>query len=147
MSDQIYHNEEKMVEITIGSETAEVAEGLAHFYEIMKLNDSPVEDINRLVYDYVKFISLFRDFKAMEEQENGQSDFEKKLNKHIICHTIKPRTEYCNQQEKRNGKDVLYPVYYFTNDRVHSMAMGGNYPISDCNFFVQTNKGNYIKIK
>jgi hypothetical protein len=83
----------------------------------------------------------------MEGQENGMNDFEKKLGKHIICHTIKPRTEYCNQQEKRNGKDVLYPVYYFTNDRVHSMAMGGNYPISDCNFFVKTTKGDYIKIK
>jgi hypothetical protein len=147
MSDQIYHKEERMVEITIGTETAEVAEGLAHFYEIMKLNDCQVVDINQLVYDYVKFISMFSDFKAIQEQENGMNEFEKKVSKHIICHTIKPNTEYCNQQEKRNGKEVLYPVYYFTEDRVHSMAMGGNYPIADCRFFVKSAKGNYIKIK
>jgi hypothetical protein len=147
MTDQILYKEEAMVEITIGTETAEVAESLAHFHEVLKQNDIPVADINQLVYDYMKFISLFRDFKTMEAQENGMNDFEKKLGKHIICHTIKPKTEYCNQQEKRNGKDVLYPVYYFTSDRVHSMAVGGNYPISDCNFFVKTTKGDYVKIK
>lgn len=147
MTDLIKFREEKMVKITIADETAEVAESLYHFHETMKLSDIEIADINQLVFDFTKFISLWGDFKAMEKQENGQSEFEKKLGKHIICHTIKPRTEYANQQEKKNGKDIIYPVYYFTNDRVHSMAMGGNYPISDCNFFVQTNKGNYIKIR
>lgn len=147
MTDQIYHKEEKMVKITIGTETAEVAESLVHFHEIMKLNNMPIADLNQLVYDYMSFISLYRDFRAKDEQENAMNDFEKKLGKHIICHTIKPNTEYCHQQGKQNGKDVMYPVYYFTQDRVHSMGVGGNYPIKDCNFFIKTYQGNYIKIK
>ena len=46
-----------------------------------------------------------------------------------------------------NGKAVLYPIYYFRDDRLESNAPGGNYPIKDCNIFARNHNGFWTKIK
>ena len=135
--------------ITIGNETVEADVSLYHFHEAMKFkgeNCTPTS-INQLLNDFIKFLDMWSDYKEMINQKSKESDFEKKLERHILCMTIKPKTEYAHQQEKEKGKNILYPVYYFTKDTVHSMAMGGNYPIKDCNFYVKSSIGNYLKIK
>ncbi len=136
-----------MKELTINGYTAGVSVEVYHFYEMMKNHGNEPADFNMLISDFTSFLRLWNDFKGMQDSEEKKSDFEKKLGTHIIAHTIKPRTQYAHQQEKRNGKNILYPIYYFDSERVHSMAMGGNYPISECNFFVKTRKGGYVKIK
>lgn len=135
-----------MKELTIEGHTAEVSEDVFHCYEMLKAMDREPENFNQFIFDFQNFTSLWDNFKAMQSSETKKSDFEKKLGTHIICHTIKPRTQYAHQQEKKKGKNMLYPVYYFDSERVHSMAMGGNYPIKECNFFVKTREGGYVKI-
>jgi len=148
MSDTIQIREEKMKEITIGNDTVEIAESVYHFKMMMQFRDREIKDVNQLIWDYSKFIDMWDIFKEMKNQTGGESEFEKMLDRQILAHTIKPKTEYANQQEKRNGKPVLYPIYYFRNDGyLKSMAPGGNYPIKDCNIFVRSSKGNYVKIK
>ena len=136
-----------MIELTINGKTAEVAPEVHHFYEMMKSHGNEPEDFNELINDFTRFIRMWDDYKGMQESDKKKSDFEKRLDTHVIAHTIKPRTQYAHQQEKRKGKNVLYPVYYFDNERVHSMAMGGNYPINECNFYVKTRDGGYVKLK
>lgn len=133
--------------LTIGEQTAEVSIEVYHFYEMLKNHGNEPESHNVLIFDFTTFMSLWDKFKGMKNSEEKKSDFEKELNTHIIAHTIKPRTQYAHQQEKKKGKNILYPVYYFDDKRVHSMAMGGNYPINECNFFVKTHNGGYVKIK
>lgn len=135
-----------MKKITINGHTAEVSEDVYFFYQMLKAMDREPNDFNEFVSDLQNFTRLWDQFKAMKESDEKKSAFEEKLNTHIIAHTIKPRTQYANQQEKKNGKNMLYPVYYFDRERVHSMAMGGNYPIKECNFFVKTRDGGYVKI-
>ena len=148
MSDTIQIREEKMKEITIGNDTVDVAESVYHFKKMMEFRDREIKDVNQLITDYSKFIDMWDNFKEMEKQADGESDFEKKLDKQILAHTIKPKTEYGHQQEKKNGKPILYPIYYFRNDGyLESMAPGGNYPIKDCNIFAKSSKGGYVKIK
>jgi hypothetical protein len=138
---------EEMKKLTINGQTAEVSVEVYHFYEMMENHGTEFKDFNELINDFTGFLRLWNNFKARNESEEKKSEFEKKLNTHILVHTIKPRTQYAHQQEKKNGKNILYPVYYFDNVRVHSMAPGGNYPINECNFYVQTRKGDYVKIK
>ncbi len=135
-----------MKSLTINGHTAEVSEEIYFFYEMLKANDQEPKDFNQFLTDFQDFYRLWRDFKAMKSAEEKKDDFEKKLEIHIICHTIKPRTQYAHQQEKRKGKSLLYPVFYFDNDRVHSTAVGGNYPIKECNFFVKSIYGDWVKI-
>ena len=148
MSDTIQIIENKMKEITIGNDTFDVSESVYHFMKMMEFRDKEITDVNQLISDYSKFMDMWNDFKEMKKQTDGESEFEKKLNRQILVHTIKPKTEYANQQEKRNGKNIMYPIYYFGNNgRLESTAMGGNYPIKDCNIFVKSNKGDYVKIR
>jgi len=138
----------EMKELIIENRTFEVSESVYHFYFMMQTMDREIKDANQLISDYLKFIDLWDNYKIMKNQSENESEFEKKIAKHILVHTIKPRTEYANQQEKRNGKNILYPIYSFgTNGQLRSMAPGGNYPIKDCNIFVKSDKGGYIKIK
>ena len=123
-----------MKELTIGNKTAEVSIEVYHFYEMMKDHGAEPKDINELITDFTQFLRLWDQFKGMNDSENKKDEFEQKLTTHILCHTIKPRTKYAHQQEKKNGKNIIYPIYYFDEQRVHSMAMGGNYPINECNF-------------
>lgn len=134
-------------ELTINGKTAEVATEVYHFYQMLKNHGDEPTDFNELISDFTKYMSLWNQYKGMEDSAESKDEFEKKLDTHILVHTIKPRTQYANQQEKRNGKNVLYPVYYFDDKRVHSMAMGGNYPINECHFYVKTRNGGYVKIK
>lgn len=139
--------ENKTVSITIDNEKIDVDESVYLFKRLMELRNRKIENVNQLINDYLKFIDLWDNFKEMEKQADGESDFEKELDKQILAHTIKPKTEYAHQQEMKNGKPVLYPIYYFRNDgRLESMAPGGNYPIKDCNIFAKSNKGGYVKI-
>lgn len=138
---------EEFKELTINGKTAEVSIEVYHFYEMLKNHGNEPSDFNELIFDFTKFLSLWDQFKGMNDSVERKTEFEKNLKTHILCHTIKPRTQYAHQQEKRNKKDILYPVYYFDEKRVHSMAMGGNYPINECNFFVKTRSGGYVKIK
>lgn len=133
--------------LTINGKTAKVSIAVYHFYEMLKNHGDEPADFNELIYDFTKYMSLWNQYKGMESSKEKKNEFEKTLDTHIIAHTIKPRTQYAHQQEKQNGKDMLYPVYYFDDKRVHSMAMGGNYPINECNFFVKTRNGGYVKIK
>ncbi len=148
MNDTIQIKEEKMKVITIGNDIVNVSESVYHFKQMMEFRDRKIKDVNQLITDYSKFIDMWDNFKEMEKQADGESDFEKKLDKQILAHTIKPKTEYGHQQEKKNGKPILYPIYYFRNDGyLESMAAGGNYPIKDCNIFAKSNKGGYVKIR
>lgn len=135
-----------MRKLTINGHTAEVSEEIYFFYEMLKANKNEPKDFNQFVTDFQNFYSLWLKFKAMKSAEDKKEDFEKELENHIICHTIKPRTQYAHQQEKKNGNTLLYPVYYFDDNRVHSTAVGGNYPIKECNFFVKNLYGNWVKI-
>lgn len=135
-----------MKELTINGQTAQVSDDLYFFFEMLKAMDREPDDFNQFVSDYQNFTSLWVNFKAMQKSDENKGEFEKKLDTHILAHTIKPRTQYAHQQEKKKGKNMLYPVYYFDSERVHSMAMGGNYPIKECNFFVKTRNGGYVKI-
>lgn len=146
MTDLIKTNLEEMVEITIAGQTVVANKSLIHFLDLMKSEGIEIKDVNQLVFDYMKFIHMWKDFKTKSDQENSETDFEKELNKHIIAHTIKPKTQYAHQQQMKDGKTVLYPVYFFDRDNVHSMGVGGNYPIKECNFFVKTKRGDYVKI-
>ena len=136
-----------MKQIKIKNGTIDLSDSLFYFIELMKAEGKDTTDINQMVNDYMNFMSLWNNFKERKTKAAGESEFEKKLNTQILVHTIKPKTKYANQQEMKNGKPVLYPIYFFReNRRLESMAIGGNYPIEDCNIFVKSNKGNYIKI-
>ena len=136
-----------MTKITIGKDTVEVSEEVYLFYSFLKNCDRLPKSINELISDYQNFIGLWDNFKAIENRKANDSDFEKSLQNHILCHTIKPKTEYAHQQDFEGGQPVLYPIYSFNGNRLESMAMGGNYPIKDCHIYVKANNGKYIKIK
>lgn len=135
-----------MKDLTINGHSAQVSDEIFYFYEMLKAVDNEPTDFNEFITDFQNFYRLWNTFKALKTSEEMKSEIEKKLSNHILVHTIKPKTQYAHHQEKKNGQNMLYPVYYFDNERVHSMAMGGNYPIKECNFFVRTKNGGYVKI-
>lgn len=137
---------EQTKELTLDGKTAEVSMDVYYFYEMLKHHGDEPKNFDDLIYGFTNFIRLWDDYKGMKASEENKTEFEKKLDTHILAHTIKPRTQYAHQQEKRKGKNMLYPIYYFDEQRVHSMAMGGNYPIKECNFYVKTRNGGYVKL-
>ncbi len=133
--------------LTINGQTADVSYDVFHFYQMLKNHGDEPKDFNQFISDFTKFMSLWNHFKGMKATEEKKSEFEQKLDTHILAHTIKPRTQYAHQQEKKGNKNVLYPVYFFDEKNVHSMAIGGNYPINECIFWVKTRNGGYVKLK
>jgi len=120
---------DKMVKITTNGQTIEVHDILYHFIELLKLNGDNVSDISEIINDFQSYLDYWADFKKSKKDSTYDN---KHLQRFNLFHTIKPKTEYAHQQEMRNGKPVLYPIYRISNGTVYSMACGGNYPLRDC---------------
>lgn len=146
--EKLKKHEDATHRISKGDEVVECHDSLYHFSKMMESMGRDFSGFNELVFDFQKFISMWDAYQERGLIEESKSDYEKKMSSHLLAHTIKPRTKYANQQEKRNGKPILYPIYYFREDgRLESGALGCNYPVKDCNIYVKNNRGTYIKIK
>ena len=121
---------DEMVKITTtNGKTIEVHKMVYHFIELLKSNDENVTDLSGIVNNFISFLDYWEDFKKSKKDSTYDN---KHLTRFNLFHTIKPKTEYANQQEIRDGKPVLYPIYRILEGTVYSMACGGNYPIKDC---------------
>jgi len=124
---------DKMVKITTNGQTIEVHDILYHFIELLKLNGDNVSDISEIINDFQSYLDYWADFKKSKKDSTYDN---KHLQRFNLFHTIKPKTEYAYQQELRNGKPILYPIYRISNGTVFSMACGGNYPLRDCVLYI-----------
>jgi hypothetical protein len=122
-------NNEKMVEITTNGETIHVSKMIFHFIEFLKSHGDDISDISMIINEFQSFIDYWEDFKKSKKDSSYNN---KHLQRFNLFHTIKPKTEYAHQQELKNGKAMLYPIYRISNGTVYSMASGGNYPLKDC---------------
>jgi len=120
---------DEMVKITTNGQTVEVHDILYHFIELLKLNGDDVSNISEIINNFQCFLDYWADFKKSKKDSTYDN---KHLQRFNLFHTIKPKTEYAYQQELRNGKPILYPIYRISNGTVYSMASGGNYPLRDC---------------
>jgi hypothetical protein len=120
---------EEMVKITTNGQTIQVNKMIFHFIEFLKLYGDDVSDISTIISEFQSFLDYWEDFKNSKKEATYNN---KHLQRFNLFHTIKPKTEYAHQQDFRNGKPTLYPIYRITNGTVYSMACGGNYPLKDC---------------
>jgi len=120
---------DEMVKITTNGQTVEVNNIVYHFIELLKLNGEDVSDLTTVINNFISFLDYWEDFKKSKKDSTYDN---KHLQRFNLFHTIKPKTEYAHQQEMRNGKPLLYPIYRISNGTVYSMACGGNYPLQDC---------------
>ena len=123
---------DEMVKITTNGQPIEVNKTVYHFIELLKSKGDDVSDITALINNFISFLDYWEDFKKSKKDSSYDN---KHLQRFNLFHTIKPKTEYAHQQEHRNGKPLLYPIYRISNGTVYSMACGGNYPIKDCNIY------------
>jgi hypothetical protein len=128
---ETFNNE--MVQITSNGETFEVDKMLYHFIEFLKLHGDDISNISNIVNEFQSFLEYWDDFKKSKRNPTYES---KNLNRFNLFHTIKPNTEYANQQDYKEGKPMLYPVYRIERNTVYSQASGGNYPLVDCIIYV-----------
>ena len=120
---------DEMVKITTNGQTVEVNNIVYNFIELLKLNGEDVSDLTTVINNFISFLDYWEDFKKSKKDSTYDN---KHLQRFNLFHTIKPKTEYAHQQEMRNGKPLLYPIYRISNGTVYSMACGGNYPLQDC---------------
>lgn len=124
---------DEMIEITSNGQTFLVNKMIFHFIEFLKLHGEDTSDITTIINEFQSFLDYWEDFKRSKKESTYDN---KHLQRFNLFHTIKPKTEYTHQQEMKNGKPMLYPIYRITNGTVYSMASGGNYPLKDCNLFI-----------
>jgi hypothetical protein len=120
---------DEMVTITTNGKTIKVNKMLFHFIEFLKLHGEDVSDITTIINEFQSFIDYREDFKKSKKEATYDN---KHLQRFNLFHTIKPKTEYAHQQDYKNGKPTIYPIYRISNGTVYSMASGGNYPLEDC---------------
>jgi hypothetical protein len=108
-----------------------------HFIELLKLLDEDVSNISEIINNFSSFRDYWKDFN---ESKKETTYYNKHLQRFNLFHTIKPKTQYYHQQDMKNGKPVLYPVYRIQNGTVYSMASGGNYPIDECKLYIGDGK-------
>jgi hypothetical protein len=123
---------DEMVKITANGQPIEVNKTVYHFIELLKSNGEDVSDLTSVINNFISFLDYWEDFKKSKKDPSYDNEHLQRFN---LFHTIKPKTEYAYQQEMKNGKPILYPIYRISNGTVHSMACGGNYPIEDCNIY------------
>ena len=119
----------QMVEITTNGEKILVDKEIYHFVEFLKAHGEDVTDITNIINEYQPFLNYWEDFKNSKIEPTYNN---KHLQRFNLFHTIKPKTEYANQQDFKNGKPILYPIYRISNGTVYSMACGVKYPLKDC---------------
>jgi hypothetical protein len=124
---------DEMVEITINGKTIMVNKMIFHFIELLKLHDEDILNVTEIVNNFSSFLECWDDFKKSKKDFTYNN---KHLQRFNLFHTIKPKTQYCHQQDMKNGKPVLYPVYRISNGTVYSMASGGNYPLKECELYL-----------
>jgi hypothetical protein len=124
---------DEMVTITTNGQTIEVNKMVYHFIELVKSHGEGTSDITDIINNFQSFLDYWEDFKRSKKDFSYEN---KHLQRFNLFHIIKPKTKYAHQQEKRNGKPLLYPIYRISNGTVYSMACGGNYPLKDCIIYV-----------
>lgn len=130
--------EEEMIEVTMEGKTFQVNKMLWHFIEFLKAHDEEASNISNVINDMQTFLHCWDDFKRSKKDFTYDN---KNLQRFNLFHTIKPKTQYYDQQRfDEKGKPLLFPVYRVTSERVHSMACGENYPIQDCILYVGDGK-------
>ena len=124
--------EDEMVEIITNERTIQVNKMVYHFIELLKLHGEDTSDISTIIREFQSFLDYWEDFKKSKKDSTYNNTHLQRFN---LFHTIKPKTEYAHQQEMKNGKPMLYPIYRIKNSTIYSMASGGNYPLKDCRIY------------
>jgi hypothetical protein len=124
---------DEMVTIKTGGVTLEVNKMVFHFIELLRMHGEDVSNITSVINNFQSFLDYWEDFKKSKKDFTYDN---KHLHRFNLFHSIKPKTEYAHQQEFKNGKPLLYPIYRISNGTVYSMACGGNYPLKDCIIYV-----------
>jgi len=133
---------DEMIEITLdGGKKIEVNKMIWYFIELLKIHDDAIPDITTIINEFSSFLDYWDDFRMSKKDATYEN---KHLQRFNLFHTIKPKTEYAHQQDFKEGKALLYPVYRISNGTVYSMACGGNYPLEDC--IIYTRDGKTIEI-
>lgn len=125
-------NSEEMVVITSNGKKIEVSKMLYHFIELLKSRGDDVNDLTFIINEFQSFLHCWEDFKRSKRDATYDN---KNLQRFNLFHTIKPNTEYANQQDYTDGKPQLYPIYRISKGTVFSMGSGGNYPLKDCKIY------------
>jgi hypothetical protein len=116
---------------------------LYHFIELLKLHGDDVSDISSIINGFGDFIQSYNDFRRVKKDYSFESQ---NLQRFAIYHTIKPGTQYYDQQKIVDGKPIHYPVYHFFGNELESSAPGSNYPLDDCILYIRTGD-KVVKIK
>ena len=136
------NQKDEMIEITLdGGKKIEVNKMIWHFIELLKIHDDAIPDITTIINEFSSFLDYWNDFRMSIKDAAYEN---KHLQRFNLFHTIKPKTEYAHQQDFKEGKALLYPVYRISNGTVYSMACGGNYPLEDC--IIYAGDGKTIEI-
>jgi hypothetical protein len=131
--------ENTMYEMTQDGQTFEVGKSLYLFIEFMKEMGHDVSNIDEVINQMQPFLTCWEDYK----QSLDDAKFENpSIKKFALFHQIKPNSKYAHQQKK----GILYAISRISQDTVHSTAVGGNYPVKDCNFFVK-NGDKFVLLK
>ena len=121
----------------------QVSKSVHLFVEFLKEMGEDVSNIDDVINAMQPFLTCWHDYK----KSIFDSQFDNpNLKKFALFHTIKTGTQYAHQQKKVDGKPVVYPISGISNGEVHSTAVGGDYPIKDCNFFTKVG-GKIVPLK
>lgn len=128
--------------VTLNGESYEVSKEMYHFIELYKLrNPDEAFGLHKIMNEYISFMNYLDAFEESKKEPTYKNEH---LQTFALFHTIKPNTQYHPQQEHKEDKPVLYPVFkVLSNGWLKSMCAGTNYPIWECELYVRDNEGLY----